>query len=151
MSGSYYAVFATGTILVLISRLFQIAEDDRECRAWCSSFALGSQPHAYMGFILFLLMSFRTRQSYSNYVSGQAAFYEIKNRIRVFTHALLTMIDKDTISKSHRARMLAFAIAFPFALTSELRKERQLGKSRRISYELLAMSRTWGWGHFEQC
>lgn len=100
-------------------------DNERTCRAWCSRFAIGNQPHAYIGFILFLLMSFRTAQSYKNYVSGQQAFYQIQTRVRSFVHMFLDVMPRYDMSKEHRARILAHLIAFPYALTAELRRDRR--------------------------
>lgn len=60
-----YAVWTFGTGLVVLSAFVAISLDEnRTCRAWCSQFSLGPQPHAYVGVILFLLMAFRINQSY---------------------------------------------------------------------------------------
>lgn len=102
-------------------------EDDRHCRAWCSRFALGAQPHQYVGFCLFLLTAFRTNQAYRMYLSGQSAWYAIKENLRIFVQALLSSIPRDAVSAEKRARMVAFAIAFPFSLAADLREERKYG------------------------
>ncbi|KAI0561329.1 hypothetical protein FGB62_87g091 [Gracilaria domingensis] len=128
ISSAFYVTCALGTILVILSGMAGVGVDeDRTCRAWCSRFALGSQPHAYIGFILFLLMSFRTQQSYKNYVSGQRSFYQIQTRVRSFVHLFLDVIPRKDISKEHRARILAHLIAFPYALTADVRKDRDFG------------------------
>lgn len=126
---AYFIVCLIGSGLVILSKAAGIGlEKERECRAWCSKFSLGQQPHAYMGFILFLLMTFRTQQSYKHYVRGQSSFYEMKCMIRKFVNMLLNGIPRDSLSKERRARILAHVITFPFVLTSELRRERDFGK-----------------------
>ena len=102
-------------------------DTERTCRAWCSRFALGAQPHQYMGFILFLLMAFRTKNGYKNYVTGQQAFYDIKVNIRQLCHLILNRVPRNAITKAQRARILGFLIVFPYALTADIRQERKYG------------------------
>ncbi|CAN8072818.1 unnamed protein product [Agarophyton chilense] len=126
ISSAFYVTCALGTLFVILSGVVGVpTEEDRVCRAWCSRLALGTQPHAYIGFILFLLMSFRTGQSYKNYVSGQKSFYQIQTRVRCFVHLFLDVIRREDVTKEHRARILAHVIAFPYALTADVRRDRE--------------------------
>lgn len=125
-------------MLVLLSGIAGIGlnEDDRECRAWCSRFALGTQPHQYMGFILFLLMAFRTREAYRMYQSGLNAHYKVKELLRRLVDALLFKTPRNAIDVKQRARMIAFACALPYAFTADMREERRYGKSAIIFHLL---------------
>lgn len=128
VSRSFYVICAIGTILVILSGIGGIGlETERECRAWCSRLALGTQPHSYMGFILFLLMAFRTKESYKMYAAGQRAHFRIKLALRRFVDAMLNQTARDAILPEHRARLLAFSVVFPYTLTADLRHERKYG------------------------
>lgn len=126
ISSAIYVVCLIGAGLVCLSRYavrFGI-DDDRHCRAWCSRFALGTQPHSYLGFILFLLMAFRTQQAYRLYFMGLNAQYRIKVGLLRFAEALLSKTPRDAIPRAKRARMIAHAIALPYAIAADLRHER---------------------------
>eukprot|EP00171_Calliarthron_tuberculosum_P011104 IDg11104t1 len=123
ISRAFFVICGIGTLLVILSGVAGIGlETNRRCRAWCSRFALGSQPHAYIGFVLFLIISFRTGESYRMYASGQRSHYIMKAALRRFVNTMLNRVSRDAIPKAQRARMLAFAIAFPYAVTADLRQ-----------------------------
>lgn len=128
ISRAFYVVGLLGSVLVVMSGIGGIGlEDTNECRAWCSRFALGTQPHAYCGFILFLLMAFRNNQAYSMYQSGLLAQFRIKDSLRRFVDALLNRVPRDAITPELRSRAIAFAVAFPYAVTADIREERFYG------------------------
>lgn len=129
MSKALYVVCAVGTLLVFLSGIAGIGlQDDRECRAWCSRFALGTQPHQYIGFILFLLMAFRTQQAYRHYTTGLMAHFRLRTSIRRFVDTLLFKINRDAVAPEKRARMIAFCVALPYAMVADLRQEREFDK-----------------------
>lgn len=128
ISRSFYIVAIAGTVLVILSGIAGLGlQDDRVCRAWCSRFALGTQPHSYMGFILFLIIAFRTREAYRMYQSGLLAHYKMKSALRRFVSSLLYKIPQENVESQKRARMVAFAIALPYAVTADMREERRYG------------------------
>lgn len=104
-------------------------ENDRKCRAWCSQFSLGPQPHQYIGVCLFLLMGFRSNQSSQRYEAGLTAWTKIRSNIWSFTAVLLNMPSRRSISPEQRLRMLSFAAAFPYLLFADLNEERVFRKS----------------------
>lgn len=129
MSKPIYIVCTVGTLLVVLSGIGGIGlEDDRECRAWCSRFALGMEPHRQMGFILFLLMAFRTQQAYRLYTTGLASHFRLKTAVRRFVDTLLFKVDRDAIALEKRARMVAFIVSYPYAVVADLRQEREFDK-----------------------
>lgn len=99
-------------------------ENDRKCRAWCSEFSLGPQPHQYIGVCLFLLMGFRSNQSYQRYEAGLTAWTVVRREIWSFTAVLLAMVPRRSIPPEQRLRMLSFAAAFPYLLFADLNEER---------------------------
>lgn len=80
-----------------------------------------------MGFILFLIMAFRTREAYRMYQSGLQMHFQIRSALRRFADCILYKIPFDALTSEKRARMLAFAIAFPYAITADAREERRYG------------------------
>lgn len=124
-----YLVWAIGVGLVILSALVGVTleENDRKCRAWCSEFSLGPQPHSYIGVILFLLMAFRSNQAYHSYQAGLAAWTAIRKEIYAFATALLASADRDAMEDNERARLLAYAAAFPYALYADLLETREFG------------------------
>lgn len=63
---TFFVVVVTGTILVFISKVagMRMERDHRTCRAWCSRFSLGTQPHSVsiendtVAFLVVLLAKF---------------------------------------------------------------------------------------------
>lgn len=72
-------------------------------------------------------MAFRTQNGYKHYVIGQKAFYDIKVHLRQLCHILLNRIPREAMTEAQRARILAFLIVFPYALTADIRQERKYG------------------------
>jgi predicted membrane chloride channel (bestrophin family) len=105
-------------------RSVTLEENDRKCRAWCSQFSLGPQPHTYIGVILFLLMAFRSNQSYHSYEVGLTAWTTIRREILAFTSTMLSATPRDSIKREERLRMLSFVAAFPYFLFADLNEER---------------------------
>lgn len=84
-----------------------------------------------MGFILSLLLTFRTREAYKMYQAGLSAHYKTKELLRRFVDSILFKIPRDAISEDKRARMVAFSVCLPYAFTADVREERRYGKCGR--------------------
>jgi predicted membrane chloride channel (bestrophin family) len=124
-----YVVWAIGIGLVVLSALVGVTlEEDRKCHAWCSQFSLGPQAHSYVGVVLFLLLAFRTNTAYRFYESGLSSWTVIRRNLLSFTSAMLNMTPRNSITKEQRVRMLAWAMAFPYALHADLRESRLFRK-----------------------
>lgn len=117
-----YIVWALGTGAVVLSALVgaTLEENDRKCRAWCSRFSLGPQPHAYVGVVLFLLMAFRTNEAYRSYQAGLSAWTKMRELLLNFVTTMLHMTPREAIPREARRRMIAFCIALPYALHADL-------------------------------
>ncbi len=81
-----------------------------------------------MGFILSLLITFRTREAYKMYQAGLSAHYKGKELLRRFVDAILFKVPRDAIPEEKRARMVAYCVSIPYAFTADMRQERRYGK-----------------------
>lgn len=129
-SKAMFVVGVIGTALIILSGIKGIGliSYGRTCRGWCSHLAIGSQAHSYMGLALFLIMGFRNNKAYQMYQSGLKAHFAMKAILRGLVDFILFRVGADEFTNEQRARMVAFAIAYPFAVTLDLRDEGVFGK-----------------------